>query len=155
MAEANEILKGSKYLWLYSEENLSDAQRPRLEKLKEANLKTAKAWAMKESLRGLWDYTTPSWVRRFLKRWCSWAKRSKLAPMKKVADMLLSHMDNIVTFCLHRVTNAVAEGLNSKIMSIKRRACGRRNKDHFKTAIYFFCGGLSPYPELSKTGTTH
>ncbi len=75
--------------------------------------------------------------------------------MNKVAKMLLDHADNIVTFCRHRITNAVAEGLNSKIMSIKRRACGYRDKEHFKTAIYFFCGGLNLYPALSKTGATH
>ncbi len=155
MAEANEILKGSRYLWLYAEENLSDSQRPRLEELKKSNLKTGKACAMKESLRGLWDYLSVGWAKRFLKKLCSWAKRSKLEPMGKVANMLMDHMDNIVTFCRHRVTNAVAEGLNSKIMSIKRRACGYSNKEHFKTAIYFFCGGLKFYPEISKTGATH
>jgi transposase len=36
--------------------------------------------------------------------------------------------------------------LNSKIMSIKRRAGGFRNVENFKTAIYFHCGGLSLYP---------
>ncbi len=154
-AEANDILKGSKYLWLYSEKNLPDRHRPRFEDLKMANLKTAKAWAMKESLRGLWKYLSPGWAKRFLKKWCSWAMRSKLTPMKKVAGTLRSHMDNIVTFCRHRVTNAVAEGLNSKIMAIKRRACGYRNKEHFKTAIYFFCGGLDLYPALCKAGATH
>uniref|UniRef100_UPI00262AC928 transposase n=1 Tax=Solidesulfovibrio sp. TaxID=2910990 RepID=UPI00262AC928 len=51
------------------------------------------------------------------------------------------------TFCRHRITNGAAEGLNSKIMAIKRRACGYRNREHFKTAIYFFCGGLDFYPK--------
>jgi transposase len=60
--------------------------------------------------------------------------------------MIQTHLNNILTYCRHRVTNAVAEGLNSKIMAIKRRACGYRNNEHFKTAIYFFCGGLSLYP---------
>ena len=46
-------------------------------------------------------------------------------------------------------TSPVAEGLNSKIMAIKRKACGYRNRDHFKTAIYFFCGGLDLYPTSS------
>ena len=45
------------------------------------------------------------------------------------------------------LTNGAAEGLNSKIMAIKRRACGYRNREHFKTAIYFFCGGLDLYPK--------
>ena len=42
-------------------------------------------------------------------------------------------------------SGGVAEGLNSTIMTIKRRAGGYRNKEHFKTAIYFFCGGLDLY----------
>ena len=147
-------LKGTKYLWLYKEENLPEKHRPTFESLKAANLKTAKAWAMKESLSGLWEYLSPGWAKRFLKRWCEWARRSRLEPMKKVAGMLLEHLENIVTFCRHRITNAVAEGLNSKIMAIKRRACGYRNKDHFKTAIYFFCGGLDLYPRC-KMGATH
>jgi transposase len=52
-------------------------------------------------------------------------------------------------FCRHRITNGVAEGLNSKIMAIKRKASGDRNREHFKTAIHFFCGGLDLYPVSS------
>lgn len=154
MAEGESILKGTRYLWLYGESRLPDKHRPRFDDLKQANLKTAKAWAMKESLQDLWRYMSPGWAKRFLKKWCGWAMRSRIAPMKKVALTLKAHMDNVVTFCRHRITNAVAEGLNSKIMAIKRRACGYRNKEHFKTAIYFFCGGLDLYPSC-KTGATH
>jgi transposase len=49
------------------------------------------------------------------------------------------------------VTNAVAEGLNSKIATVQKRACGYRNRDHFKIAVYFHCGGLNLYP----AGATH
>ncbi len=52
----------------------------------------------------------------------------------------------MVSYCTHGITNAVAEGLNSKIMSIKRRVGGYRNRENFKTAIYFYCGGLDLYP---------
>jgi hypothetical protein len=44
------------------------------------------------------------------------------------------------------LTNGVAEGINSKIMSIKRRAGGYRNIENFKKAIFFYCGGLDLYP---------
>ncbi len=72
-----------------------------------------------------------------------------MAPMQKVGGLIQRHLENILTFCRHRITNGVAEGLNSKIMAIKRNACGYRNRDHFKTAIYFFCGGLDLYPVSS------
>ena len=59
-------------------------------------------------------------------------------------------MDNILTSCRNRITNDAAEELNSKIMAIKRRACGYRNREHFKTPIDFFCGGLDLYPSFKK-----
>ena len=52
----------------------------------------------------------------------------------------------MLTFFTHRITNVLAEGLNSKIQTIKNAACGFRNFDHFKTAIFFHCGGLQLYP---------
>ena len=142
-------LKGTKFLWLYREENLPDKHRPALEALKTANLKVAKAWAMKESLNDVWKYLSTGWARRFVKRWLVWVNRSDLAPMRKVGGLIQRHLENILTFCRHRITNGVAEGLNSKIMAIKRKACGYRNREHFKTAIYFFCGGLDLYPASS------
>jgi transposase len=60
--------------------------------------------------------------------------------------MSWNHLDNILTYCRHRETNAVAAGLHSKIMHIKRRACGYRNKEHFKIAIYFSREGLTLSP---------
>jgi DNA-binding MarR family transcriptional regulator len=51
-------------------------------------------------------------------------------------------------FFAHRITNAVSEGLNSKIQTIKKMAYGFRNREHFKTAIYFHCGGLDLYPAI-------
>jgi transposase len=53
LRQEDERLKGTKYIWLYREENLPDKHQPTLEALKATNLKVAKAWAMKESLSGL------------------------------------------------------------------------------------------------------
>ncbi|MFN9051160.1 MAG: transposase [Planctomyces sp.] len=52
-----------------------------------------------------------------------------------------------VRYCTHKITNAVAEGMNSKIMLIKRHAGGFRNRENFKTAIFFHCGVLSLDPQ--------
>ena len=46
----------------------------------------------------------------------------------------------------HRISNAMAEGLNSKVATIQKRACGYRNASHFKVAVYFHCGGLDLWP---------
>ena len=52
----------------------------------------------------------------------------------------------MLTYFEHWITNATSEGLNSKIQTIKKRAYWFRNKENFKTAIYFHCGGLDLYP---------
>jgi transposase len=56
-------------------------------------------------------------------------------------------MPNVVSYCSLGVTNAVAEGTNSKIMATNRRVGGHRNRENFKTAIYFYCGSLNLYPQ--------
>lgn len=140
------LLKGSKHLWLYASENLPDRHRARFGELKDRNLQTARAWAIKETLRELWGYRSITWARKFFDKWFGWAKRSKLTPVKKVADMVRSRIGNVLTYCRHPITNGVAEGLNSKIMTVKRKCCGFRNVENFKTAIYFHCGGLDLYP---------
>jgi len=145
-AEGCDTLKGTKYWWLYGYENVPDKHLRAFEAVRDQNLKTSRAWAIKETLRELWDYRSVAWARKFFKRWFGWARRSKLTPIKKVAAMLARHLENVLTYCTHRITNGVAEGLNSKIMTIKRKACGYRNRENFKTAIYFFCGGLDLYP---------
>ena len=66
--------------------------------------------------------------------------------MRKAAATVRRHIDNILTYNQHPVTNAMSEGLNSQIQKIKRMACGFRNIENFKTAIYVHCGGLNLYP---------
>jgi transposase len=146
MKEGLDWLKGTKYLWLYAEENIPDWRLPAFEAVRGRKLKTARAWGIKETLRSLWDYRSLGWARKFFRQWYGWAIRSRLEPVKKVARMLQRHLENVLTYCRHRITTGVAEGLNSKIMTIKRRACGFRNPENFKTAIYFYCGGLDLYP---------
>jgi transposase len=144
--EGDDTLKGSKYLWLYSRENLPEERRTEFRVLMRQELKVSRAWAIKEALRRLWHYIYPASGRKFWKRWYFWASHSRLEPIRKAAEILRRHIDNILTYFKHPVTNAMSEGLNSKIQKIKSMACGFRNIENFKTAIYFHCGGLDLYP---------
>lgn len=146
LAEGDETLKGSKYLWLYGQENIPEDRLEEFEALRRKELKVARAWAVKESLRQLWSYIYPERAKKFWKQWYFWATHCRLNPVLEVAAMLKRHLANILTYFRHRITNAVSEGLNSKIQTIKKMAYGFRNPEHFKTAIYFHCGGLDLYP---------
>jgi transposase len=139
-------LTGSKYLWLYSHENLPERHRERFAALRDADLKTGRAWAIKENLRLLWTYRRRGWGERHWKRWYFWATHCRLQPVIDVAHMLKRRLDGILSYFTHPITNAGSEGLNSRIKAVSTAARGYRNREHFKTAIYFHCGGLELYP---------
>ena len=151
-ADGDDRLLRTKYLWLRSVENLTDAAIERFGDLRETTLKTARAWALKENLRILWDFPRQVWAPSFFRRWYFRATYSRLQPMIEVARTIERHLHNVLTYDVHPITNAVAEGLNSKIATVQKRACGFRNRDHFKTAIYFDRGGLNLYPSAVTLG---
>ncbi len=139
-------LSGTRFWWLYGRENLPEKHREGFVALQEAHLKTGRAWSIKEALRDLWDQETLAAGRRYWKWWNFWATHSQLEPVRKVAKMVKAHLDGVLNFFRHRITNAVAEGLNSKVATIQKMAAGFRNKGHFRVAVLFKCGGLSLYP---------
>ncbi|EQD40347.1 transposase IS204/IS1001/IS1096/IS1165 family protein, partial [mine drainage metagenome] len=134
-ASGDPTLKGSKYLWLYRGENLPEKHWDRFAALQALHLKTGRAYALKEALAGLWEYGSLGWARKYWARWYFWATPSRLAPMREVARMVRDHLKGVLNFVTHRITNAVAEGLNSKIATIQKMAYGYRNKSHFRTAV--------------------
>ena len=139
-------LTGTKFLWIKSQENLTEKQQSRFDEVFTQQLLTGKAWAYKEMLRDLWNQETVQDATTYFKDWYRSVIHTKLSPMKKVARTIRDRLDNVVSYCTHGITNAVAEGINSKIQSVKRRVGGYRNKQNYKTAIFFYCGGLDLYP---------
>ena len=146
-AQGDDRLTGTRFLWLSGQENLTDDQRVRFDEVYKRELLTGKAWGYKEMLRDLWVHDTEAEATTYFKDWYRRVIHTKMTPMKKVARTIKARLANVVSYCTHRITNAVAEGINSKIMAIKRRVGGYRNRENFKTAIYFYCGGLDLYPQ--------
>jgi transposase len=145
MLEDDNRLAKTKYLWLTSEENLSEKQEAQFAEVLTLKLETGKAWAYKETLRELWNHEDVASATAYFKDWYQRVIHTRLEPLKKVARTIRERLQNVVSYCTHKITNGVAEGLNSKIMSIKRRVGGFRNRENFKTAIFFHCGGLDLY----------
>jgi transposase len=142
----DQTLKGTKYIWLWNEENVPEWRKEDYYALKALDLKTSKACAIKDNFRHLWDYKYEACMRKYFDKWYFWATHSQIAPMIKAAKTLKVHIDNIVTYAKHRITNALGESINAKIEKVKRMACGFRNRQHYRSAIYFHCGGLDLYP---------
>ena len=109
-AAGDATLSGSKYLWLYAEENLPEQHRVRFAQLKTLTLKTGRAWALKESLRELWEHTRVGWAERHWKRWYFWATHSRLTPVIETAAAVIS------------VAAAISSGRKSRVSTPSARA---------------------------------
>ena len=145
-AQNDGTLKGTKYLWLKAKKNLTKENRKNFKELNVNQLSVGRAWNRKELLRHLWDYYYEGSARKFFKKWYFSATHSRLEPVIKVAKMLKRHIENILTFIKHRITNAFAEGINSSIQHIKATARGFRNFKNYRISILFYCGKLNLYP---------
>jgi len=143
-------LTGTKYLWLMRPQAMTDAQRAIFQGLQRSDLKVARAWALKERFRQFWGYTYLGAAQTFFARWFWRATHSRLKPMAAVAKLIRRHLSNVLTYLRHRLTNAGLEAVNATIQWVKKTARGFRNVEHFKTAIYFHCGGLDLYPHESR-----
>ena len=148
-SRGDDRLKGSRYLLLRNEENLSAPQHLSFELIRRAGLKTSRAWFIKESFRWFWQQ--PHGVegaKEYFDQWYRHTIYSKIEPMKAVARMLKSRIHNLLTWCEHRITNAVSEGINSRIQSVKSAARGFHSFESYRIRILFFCGKLDMRPNL-------
>jgi transposase len=92
------VLKKSRWLLLKREENLKTEQRFRLRDLLRYNLKTVRAYLLKEAFQQLWDYNSPAWAGKFLDDWCRQVMRSRIEPMKNIARSLRQHREPILNY---------------------------------------------------------
>jgi transposase len=144
--EHPEILKRTRYIWLKNPENLTDPQKARLGYLERLNLRTNRAYLLKEAFRELWHYRRRGWAERFLKKWFWWATHSRLKPMRDFAWLLRKHQDGVLNYFRMPITNGVVEGLNNKAKAISHRCYGFRTANTFILALYHGLGRL-PEPQ--------
>ena len=145
--EGRDDLKGTKYHWLTNKQNLSPTKKRELQLLRKSSLRTARAWAIKEMSRGLWNYVSRTWAKKGWDRWLSWAMRCRLEPMKQAGKTVKEHLWGIINAIVLEGSNGPAESINSRIKTVKVCSRGFRNKKRLATAIYFHLGGLDLYPD--------
>ena len=114
------------------------------------NLRTARAYILKEEFNHFWTYTSAAWAGKFLDRWCEMVMRSGIDPMKAKAKMLQSHRDLILNYfrAKKEYSSGVVEGLNTKVKLVTRKAYGYRKVETIKIALFHALGRL-PEPEIA------
>ena len=142
------VLKKSRWLLLKREENLLTEQRFRLRDLLRYNLKTVRAYLLKEAFQQLWDYNSPAWAGKFLDEWCRQVMRSRIEPMKKIARSLRLHRQLILNYfwAQKQLSSGVVEGLNNKAKLTMRKSYGFRTFRALELALYHSLGKL-PEPD--------
>ena len=79
---------------------------------------------------------------KFFDDWCKQVKRTRLEPMKKVAQMLQGRFQGLLNYLKHRITNAASEGMNSLVARIIANARGLRSFAMLRIRVLFYLGKL-------------
>lgn len=146
------ILKNGRWCLLKRPENLTPRQVIKLSTILRYNLRSVRAYLLKEELTKLWEQETPEDAETFLKDWTFQAMRSQLEPVKKVARMLRRHQPLILNWFRARgaISSGAVEGLNNKLKVTTRSSYGFRTFKAAETALYHRLGKL-PEPECTHT----
>jgi transposase len=120
------ILKHSRWCLLKRRENHTDKQRVKLRELMKYNLKTMRAYILKEDFQRFWNYRSPAWAGKFLDSWCTDAMRSKLKPMKEMAGTLRRHRELLLNWFRAKgeISSGSVEGMNTKAKVALRKSYG-------------------------------
>lgn len=145
------VLTHTRWLLLKRPENLTEKQTPRLAELLQYNLRAVRSYLLREDFQFFWTYVSPYWAGQFLDRWCTRTLRSRIDPMKKVAQMLRSHRALLLNWFRAKgaFSSGAVEGFNNKAKLTTRKAFGFRTFRAVEVALYHTLGAL-PEPE-----TTH
>jgi transposase len=144
-----EALCKSQWLWRKNPEHLTALEQPRLAKIKDKKLGTAKAYQMRLVLQDIHRSPTATLARRRFQVWCRWGRwvarfyhASLLASMIKLVPLVENHLAGMVAHGKWGVTNAFMEGWNSVFSATKRKARGYRSTTHLIAMLYFTAGKL-------------
>lgn len=142
-----DALKHTKYCFLKNEENLTQKQKLKLDDVLQLDLRSVRAYLLKESFQLFWRYNSPYWARWYLRKWCARAMRSKLDPIKKFVKTVRRHEELMMNWFKAKkaYSSGTVEGLNRKVNLVTRKAYGYRSFDVMKIALYHTMGQL-PVP---------
>jgi len=144
------LLTNSRFILLKRPENLTDKQEIRLADLVQYNLRSIRAYLLKEDFQQFWTYISPYYAGKFLDAWCTRTMRSKIEPMKKIAKTLRNHRPLLVNWFKAKgeLSSGVVEGFNNKAKLTMRKSYGFRTFRGIEIALYHAMGDL-PVPKVT------
>ena len=144
------ILTKSRWLLLKRPENLTSKQEAKLSDLLKYNLKSMRAYLLKEDFQQFWNYASPVWAGKFLDQWTTRVMRSRIEPLKREAKTIRRHKELILNWFRAKkmFSSGIVEGLNTKVKLTVRKSYGFRTFKCTEIALYHVLGKL-PEPPLT------
>lgn len=135
-------LKGSRYVWMKNQWNLTEKEAEIFNRLRSSKLATVRAMHLRSTFQDLFACETLEDAEPMLKHWYYWATHSRIGPMIKAAKTIKEHWQGVLRWFTSRITNGVLEATNSLIQSAKAKARGFRNSRYLITMVYLIAGKL-------------
>ncbi len=145
------LLKGTKYIFLKNEKNLTNAQRQKRQELtmSRLNLKSIRALHIRENFQEIYKMPTTELFESMLKRWYFWVTHSRIQPMIDAARTIKAHWEGVVQWKKSHIDNGLLEGLNSLIQAAKAKARGFSTFRYFRIVAFLITGRLD-FARLNK-----
>ena len=146
-ARAEPALKRSRWMWLKDKKTWTKKQIAQHHTLSRMQLQTGRAFRLKEALREIFaTASTKTEAEVQMQAWFRWARRSRLAPFKKLALTLKAHWDGILNGFDSALSNGSVEAINGLIQAAKARARGYRQPRNLILMAYLIAAKLSHLP---------
>lgn len=131
--------------------NWTHTQATKMKDLLNSNLRSIKAFLLREEFQKFWTYSSAVWAGKFLDNWCFVAARSRIKPIKKIVKMLRTHREILLNWfrTKEHLSSGIVEGLNAKVKLTMRKSYGFRKYETLEIVLYHVLGDLPPPP------TTH
>jgi transposase len=134
-------LKGSRWLLVKNQADLSDREQEKLNQLYAASPELKQLHLLKEAFRDLFQ-SQPSRddAIEALAEWIDFVLASGQQKLAAFINTLENWADPILNYFNHRTTQGFVEGMNNKLKLIMRRGYGYRNFNRFALRILAECG---------------
>jgi transposase len=145
--EEAKALKGTRWLWLTNQENLTREEQEELEVLKTQFPALKSLSEQRERLRALFEnptIRTASAGIQALRQWLVQARHLGLQALNGFCTTVENWLHKIANYFVHRASNGRTEGYNHGLRSILWRAFGMFNFEHFRLRVLDRFGRLKP-----------
>ena len=145
LKEAADVIKGSRFALVKNPEDLTDAQRDKLDALKrKAGSRLFRAWELKEDLRAVFRAETTDGAERLLGAWLHDAAYCKIGPVVAVEKKVRKRKADVVAAVELGIGNGRVEAINNKIKVTVKMGYGFRNTDNLVDLLMLRCSDCKP-----------